>query len=420
MTLTVRKTELRSLRVVSKDSTAILAEKLALSREMSVMKAEVEHLRAQCTVGEKLLAEKLSLQRELNTVRVELETEQRSLQRAISKEHERSTDHVHLKSQLELLQSDLARERKDCQRYESEGRKLKVELESQRNLLESKIDALRVRLKTTREQLKEVQTTSRSSLANHSTFNLVQVAKNPKNRNIQQVREDTAIGTPGTMPATKKLRRGSALPGDKSLFSITPFLNRTAILPPNRSPQASDEPASEHSEDSRTTVTSSPVEYASGKKEMKPPRIKPVFNAKNLTRSRSRGGNKKPTSLDRVPEEILDTALLSPIYTVEPDTAANGGGVRGHPQIDEIAMGFLNKKKRKILGPASGRMIFEDDEGRADKAERPAKSGFVGSHRITLAPRGGRPPAGLLKEFSPLKKDRRRTGSGPESWLQTA
>ncbi len=226
------------------DSTKLLTEKLTLARELSALKPEVDHLRSQAVSHQSLLAEKLSLERQLSTMQVELETEKRATQRALDKEGKSQAEDAKLESRLESLQADLAKERRERQKAEREAQKESTASQHRITTLESRLDACRNKLKSTKEQLKEAQTSLQTAQAsNHgrssrvsASINPTTLVGNPRKRTAAQIDADTIIGTPGDLPAAKKGKQGSALIGEKSTFSITPFLNRTASVAPESPP----------------------------------------------------------------------------------------------------------------------------------------------------------------------------------------
>ena len=77
---------------MSDDSTKVLAEKLALSRELAVLKPEIDHLRSQIDHQKDVLAEKLALERQLNSLEVELANERRAAQKALQRQESRDTE----------------------------------------------------------------------------------------------------------------------------------------------------------------------------------------------------------------------------------------------------------------------------------------------------------------------------------------
>lgn len=98
---------------MSEDSTKILAEKLALSRELAVLKPEIDHLRSQLSHQKDVLAEKLALERKLSTLEVELANEKRITQKALE-HHERQDNEAteELREHITELEKKLMAEQK--------------------------------------------------------------------------------------------------------------------------------------------------------------------------------------------------------------------------------------------------------------------------------------------------------------------
>ena len=78
-------TELQSMTHATQDSANLLAEKLALTRELAVLKPELEHLRVQVDQQQATLSEKLTLEQQVNTLEAQLENEKKAVKRAMQK-----------------------------------------------------------------------------------------------------------------------------------------------------------------------------------------------------------------------------------------------------------------------------------------------------------------------------------------------
>jgi len=370
------------------DSTKLLTEKLTLARELSSLRPEIDHLRSQATSHQSLLAEKLSLQRQLSTILVELETEKRSTQRVLTKENKSNMDVEKLESRIETLQADLGKERRDRQRVELEIQKLSAESENRNTSLESRLNTFRNKLKTTKCQLKETQaalesaqnahnaTSSRAKRPNDPTTSF---ATNSRKRPAMQMDVDTMIGTPGDLPAAKKNKRGSSLVGEKSTFSITPFLNRTASMAP--------ESPSSGTAGSYGGTTVEPVVPVLGLN-------KPNHVFKSVPKSSEPTGNlievTKPVMLDHVkpskanskglPGRKLKAVAALEQVAEEGDAENDGAAVpvvpmpraRGSKDVFDATFNEgaeTKKKKRKRLGGVLGGTVFDEDEGDAIKGD---------------------------------------------------
>ncbi|MCJ1463623.1 hypothetical protein MMC07_002231 [Pseudocyphellaria aurata] len=351
------KTELDSLQNVTSESTKLLTEKLSLAREIASLKPEIEHLRSQAALHQSLLSEKLTLQRQLATVQVELETEKRSTQRIQAKEGRLKAEDAKLESRIESLHAELAQERRQREKSERDAQKAAADWESKKATFESRLDAFRNKLRVTKEQLKATQadlhsaqqTTRAASVLSGTTGPEKDVCKMVRKRTSAQLDADSVIGTPGLLPARKKNIKSSTLPGDKSTFSITPFLNRS------------------------TSVT---VEDA----------------------DQEAGSPKTAHHLEKVAEleEDSDAAEITKTRNGETST------VISNEQFDDG-----KKKRRKLFGGDLSKTLFDEDE------EVTTKNGTMSKGKSAFSGPKSRPRIGLAPAkssfgaISPLKKDKR-------------
>lgn len=416
------------------DSTRLLTEKLTLARELSALKPEVDHLRSQAASYQSLLAEKLSLQRQLSTLQVELETEKRATQRALAKEGRSQAEDARLESRLESLQADLAKERRERQMVERKAQKDTNESENRITTLESRLDAFRNKLKSTKEQLKEAQISlqtaqasqpTKPSRASSSVNSITSLAGKPRKRAAAQIDADTMIGTPGDLPAAKKSKQASTLIGEKSTFSITPFLNRTASVAPESPPS---DPASgddqEHIRDldrlssntnhkATSEAITDPVDMPDVTKhvvqEQRPGILENAKTCKINSRAPPARKKKAAPTLEQVAEENNE----------------NGGSTMSTSEnavtkdiSEEMSRGGLEMKrrKRKLLGGGLGKTLFDEDEGDALKGDRAMLGGVRGFGTLgkgglgasSFGPRKAiGPTVSTFGAISPLKKDRK-------------
>lgn len=412
--------EVNAMSTMTTDSTKLLTEKLALAREVATLKPEIEHLRSQVALNQNILAEKLALQRELSTLQVELETERRAVQRTKANTSRSTETDSKVAAQLEELRKELAKERREAQKNERESRKQATEWESQKTILESKLDAFRNKLRSTKEQLREAQKELEDNQAMKAAEKIEQAPTkaaiaNPRKRHTAHFDPDASIGTPGNngVHAAKRARM-STMPGDKSTFSITPFLNRTmSILPDTPDNQAdapqAGKPAESMNEDAELASPIPPKQPKSRKppttsNKSKETRIlqetKTAPKANSLVHKGSKSPSaKKPFGLAKVTEEGANDENEESADTVPALTKA---ATTTKPPI---------KKKQKILGQRKS--LFDEDDSEETKS-RARTVGLLGGVRgVGLRGGGSLGPIALggkgkvLAEFSPLKKDRR-------------
>lgn len=408
------------------DSTKLLTEKLTLARELAALKPEIDHLRSQAVSHQSLLAEKLSLQRQLSTVQVELETEKHATLRALAKEGKLQAEDTKLESRLESLQADLIKERRERQQVERDAQKDSNESENRITTLESRLDAFRNKLKSTKEQLKEAQTSlQKAQASNHgkssrapalvdSTMSLV---GNPRKRVAAQIDADTIIGTPGNLPAAKKSKRGSTLIGEKSTFSITPFLNRTASVAPESPPL--DNASGDDEEHGNTNQKAASSKAISDPLDMSDA-IENAVQAKKLgilekaktgkinSRAAPARKTKAAPTLEQVAEENIEKGEST--TSVSEATATRDCSNKTFHGVLE-----MKRRKRKLLGSRLGKTLLDEDEGDALKGDRELlvgvrEFGTLGKGGLA-APKSGPPKAigpslSTFGAISPLKKDR--------------
>ena len=485
--LTCTQTELSALNGVSTDSAKLLTEKLAISRELSRLKPQVEHLQSQLITFHSVLSEKLALERQLSTTQVELETERRALQRsrdghgqvrseeallrqqiadvrheleqertnAVRAQREASNQYAELRShsdaleerlrsalgkvevdatttgQMDTLREKLKQEEEEKKKMHRDSLRKAAEWESQRTILESKLDAFRTKLRSTKEQLKdtqgELQTARNTAISRpqkNTSFDVLPRGvgnTNVRKRGASVLDEDATIGTPGNVPPPKRGKRMSTLVGDKSAFSITPFLNRTASIAPEeamRNDSPSDQSVMGTDKDVRPSIEDNGTELSpsAGVQTAKSrPAPSKAPSRKVLPAARPGQGRKRerPQALEQVAEEEQcdvessgengRTALASP----EPTT-----GIARKPSALKFETIDPKKRKRRLIGNSFGGTLFDEDENDAPKPRgvtslRAGKS-MKSLGQVKLA----QPSGGTLKAnnvfggFSPLKKDR--------------
>ncbi|KAI9805303.1 MAG: hypothetical protein M1833_005756 [Piccolia ochrophora] len=452
------KAEMKTLNDVSANTTKLLTEKLALTRELATLKPELEHLRVQVLTQQSAISEKLAVQRELSTMQVDLENERRAVQRALSKESKGAEQDAQLTSQLEAVRAELAKEKRERERLEREARKGSSDADARVAVLESKLDAFREKLRSTKEQLKDTRSqlqqaenlaaadaTSRTA----SGALPAKTARNPRKRNAAHLGVDMALGTPdgvagnGRGPAAKRGKRSSALLGDKSTFSITPYLNRTGSIAPESprdpangktveepSPLGKESTATEGGNSEAPTVIKR--KYTKKTAKLEAPNSQPLGPANPGKTNPRVVSTKKVTtasSLDMVTEENeenedkegeTDDHHQGGTATSEQAKGASAPVVmKPAPKLmkdfaarDEAAEPA--KKKKKLLGGIPGKTLFDEEDG--EWAKPTGRTLFGGTKGLSLLAKGSK-PSGITRVlategsafggFSPRKKEKR-------------
>ncbi|KAL8903567.1 MAG: hypothetical protein Q9207_003842 [Kuettlingeria erythrocarpa] len=421
------KAELNSLHGVTTDSTKLLTEKLMLARELSNMRPELDHLRRQAACNERILAERLSLQHQLGTLQMELDTEKNSTQRILAREGKARAEDANSDSQLQALQLELSRERRERQKSEREAQQASSTWEAQRVALESRLESLKTKLRSTKDSLREtVQELQNARSTAKPTFHERAVSvrskptvENHRKRTATQMLSDSMIGTPGDAANEKRNKRSSALPGDKSTFSITPYIRRTVSVAPE-SPRGvtvliatPDGTAGIVDSAQHVAKLDARTSEASVIEERRGTQVPALGIAKtsksNVKVARRQDKGKVAAKLEKVAEE--ERYENGEISESRSDLV---GSTAGDPPV--MRGGEAKKKKRKFLGGLSDTLFDEEDR----ETFKPGLGGraFGSLSKGTLVGSKNRP---LLESsaaghgfgaFSPLKRNVRPSTAG--------
>jgi hypothetical protein len=400
-----------------------------------------------------LIREKKESERVRQEVEKELENERRALKR-VTRNNDNSEREAELHDQVEELKKDLIRGQKEAEKIRKEAEKDLRASETAQTILESKLEQVRIKLRSTKDELKECQAELSQTRAGVAKGKSVMKGdappKNPRKRGALEMSTEVTIGTPdgvavrGKRPAAKKGRTDQTMVGEKSMFSITPFLNRTVNTAPESPAQGDDTENKEENleAEQRIKMRPLPAQLAEAAGIFSPtaaprPRGKKkstqetsLVDSNVLVESKASIKNTKLTAkkprtmgiLEKVTEEEVDEneqpALSLPASsknasenTWKPtDLKASKA-----PKTIEAEEAGPKKKKRKLLG--GGKTLFDEEDAEATK--RPAKIA-LGPPRILGKGGLGGPETGLkggvgapsgFGAFSPLKKDRRGVGA---------
>ncbi|KAI5271182.1 hypothetical protein E4T47_05526 [Aureobasidium subglaciale] len=503
--LSILRAEANALRNVTTDSEKLLTEKLDLARQLSTLKPELDHLRAQVESNQDLLSEKLALQRQVSEIQVELdhakseakratakrrntqhdlnqqdeiddlrkaltrekrlrekaqedleaaqaelEREKETAQRKNTTEAAKAEESASVQVETEELRRQLAKERKERERTEKTHQKTQSDWDATKSILDDKLNQFRSKLKSTKERLKEMETqleeAQKSAAANARSAPVAteKATKPTKKRSAAQMDPDSQkLGTPGAKP-TKKGRKAAAV-GDKSTFSITPFLNRTMSVAPESPEQAETaqvEAAVQASEseveaDSPIAATVRPTIDTAPKPLATVPASKSnIKKAKPAAEPKSKKQAKKQ-ALEQVIEEVEpisqeETATTTKVPTFKAKKI--DGETKPKPKQRKSLATFAafthdpepekKLKKRKLGG--LGKTLFDDEDDAPSKPLPGRGGGLFGATRLgPLAGGGvrgsfiggmGKKKSGLLVAddgfmFSPLKKEKKAMAS---------
>ncbi|KAI0554411.1 hypothetical protein F4679DRAFT_525976 [Xylaria curta] len=372
---------------------------------------------------------------------------------------------IELRAQLEDSEKKLAALLEKSDKRYQELETAMTELEKQNEHLEKKLEKARLKYRGVQEELKKAQTELREAQPQHAPLPAhedttkisakTQVFRKRKAQETStgdfthiEIQTPSAENAMKARRAMKKTAFEPTLVGAKSAFSITPLLNRSknssmseetsdlyegvledSILGP-RSGSELPEPETTHTDEPSTTSNSNETEPATvAPPEIKKPEVVPKTRGrpkKVLGDAPSAKKNvlvhkppkkilKSKSSLERVPEAAELGQQENHTKPAETEPAEKTATVKFNlvPSHDESNNSSLNgevpkKKKRKVLG--STKTLFDEDDGEAVAAKKPAKI-QLGAKK-TKAPLGAQINAFAgVTTFSPLKRNRRGVGA---------
>ncbi|KAH8887772.1 hypothetical protein GQ53DRAFT_826768 [Thozetella sp. PMI_491] len=370
-----------------------------------------------------------------------------------------------LRQRLQDADKALASEKGAKERLQREGERALAKSEAQRQSLEERLETMASQLRETQAELKKCRADLQNAQAQMVTIPAATTttiptkkaaAKGPirKKRRVNEISSDEkAFQTPGKdddRPQRPLKKRGheQTVVGEKSMFSITPFLNKTVNLA-DLSPGSAGNNATKTlpvfqfrgAEDSTVTGTmvvdgeptvldsqeapKAPAFKTAAKLQDKKSRGRPrkalgeaLASKKNLTIRNGRMAPRTELALEKVVEEedepshdqenqenrsMESTASSKQSFEFQSKSSeARSSGVTSIISTEPEP----KKKKRKLLGSSNKPSLFDEDDGERETAKRPAK--------VLGASRGmGKMPTGKVKgafsggSFSPLKRDRR-------------
>lgn len=439
------------------DSSKAIQEKFALTRELERLRPEMDHLKSQLTNYQAMVAEKNDLRRQLDSLEVELENEKRSRQRAQLKEDDAAM--AGLKSRLEKAEKKLAADVKEREKARTELESELSEAQALGERLEERVESLRGKYRASQSELKETRSRLETcqaelEMAKKPTARSAKEAAikksvtkesgiNRKRRAQEMSYDDMTIQTPGNgdmaskRPAAKKCSAKQAVVGDKSNFSITPFLKRTRNLSDESLEEASDEAGPDATfadQEGGTGPSETAAEPEIGgdspgpavKTKAAAPKRKvqskaaPKAAPKPRGRPRTKGlAEASPAQVNKASSKMKCAAAGKPRVTLDTLTEVpaaeeqeNASGKAPGLQSKGLE-GDAKKKKRKLLGTAT--LLDNEDEllgngdGETTAAKVAAKLGLAPGKKPRLQLGGGGDTRNAFAgaAFSPLKRDRR-------------
>ncbi|KHN96169.1 Rossmann-fold NAD(P)(+)-binding protein [Metarhizium album ARSEF 1941] len=446
------KAEIEALNGTMQDSGKAMQEKFALARELNRIKPELEHLQSQVTSFQAMVAERNDLRRQLDSLEVELENEKRSRLRLQSKDDDTAT--AELKLRLEKVEQKLVAERREREKIKKEHERELASANAENERLEQRISSLKEKSKTlqselkgVKEQLEDAQSELISDKTRHppcggeekprkavaSTDDLGKKRRAPAEMDFESI----TIQTPGNdivareRPTRKRGAEKSTV-GEKSAFSVTPFLNRNKSLTDDPGQESSNNVSADADPDptSDEPADQGPPSESEGEQEPAP---KPKVSFKSAVSFKSPGkpakprgrrpkatsvplGDSTPAKTNRVmrsrgtpkvkslPDISAEKTADHPTTTDQENVPIAASKKTSSVLQSKAPEGEAKKKKRKLLG-AANTTLFDDDDGEAVVKPKPQPA----TGRRTRAVLGGgvRNAFTAGTSFSPLKRDRR-------------
>ncbi|TGJ80967.1 hypothetical protein E0Z10_g7793 [Xylaria hypoxylon] len=431
---------------------------IALQDQDSTREVEVD-LRKKLQEAQRQLREEKEEKERLGE---ELQNAQRVAKKS-QKNMANNSAEAELCAQLKESEKNFVTLREESERRQQEQQTAIAELEGRNEQFERKLEKARIKLRGTQEELKKAQTDLRKAQQQQARLPNSEDITKPvaktqafRKRKTQETTTgdftNIEIQTPSAEDGTKS-RRAMKKPifeptivGEKSAFSITPFLNRSKNMSMSDEASNADDGVVEDSilgpqsgsEPSRTAESSTLTESAETT-QTEPATIAPLEVEKPQEVTKTRGRPKKvlgdapsakknalaqkapkkilksKSSLEKVPEaaESGQQEINTEAGDTEPTEKATTVKFNLAPPQDEGIDSSQNgelpkKKKRKVLG--STKTLFDEDDAEVPAARKPAK--------VQLGAKRSKAPLGVQKtafagtaSFSPLKRHRRGVGA---------
>ena len=414
---------------VRKDLLAEKKTKAKLEEAMENLRAELDRERKAAARAAKRAEGNAEADEEAEELRQELAKEK--------KEHARTQKTA---QQAEEMRLELATAKKDHASAQKAAQQAAEESAARNTTLQEKLQNFRATMRTRKTDLANAQSqlaavseelaTAREELA------AAQEAPAPakktkaaakataKKRNAAQMEPDaSALGTPGDGPATKRGRKAAPTVGDKSTFSITPFLNKTVSVVQEDEDEEAASPAA--TKQAKRPLTDQPSKANVPPKKAQ--RAKKGKRAPMLELITEEDENSQPKEKSQ-PQKIATKTADGPAETTANDKNKKKPRIRKsladfqsfNPEPD------VEKKKKRKLG-GLGKTLFDEEE----EAAPTGKTGFVSRGLFGGAKAGGLKKSGLGSsmlaagrsklgssvlmaagdgsgfQFSPLKKQRK-------------
>ncbi|PSR97671.1 hypothetical protein BD289DRAFT_362147, partial [Coniella lustricola] len=484
----VLRPELDHLRSQVAHQKDVLAQKLALERQLSTLEIELANEKriaqttiqtrdSQSTKHEKELQSRVSdLERQLEAAmrlseksksaqnQAQSGTEQKLQQKVTELERTLATEkkaseqakktQKKLKGKVKQLEENLATERREAERAKKTSEKDAAASRDHIEMLTQRLEEFKTKLRETRAELKELRTSMTRAQTTTTTVPirtddepkkpLSRVKGATKRRANEVTVDEMMLDSPdheegkAKRVAQGKKKRGAydlTTVGEKSTFSITPFLEKSNTISLSETIEEVEEPSvldgkgnaavpivEPEAEEEGDIPVSNKQPTKSVAKALKATKSKPTA----AEQKKARGKLKAHVLAEITPNIPIAANATSFDDNVDeamqkPGTKASSAATQSTDTSNTgLSMPEPKKKKRKILGAGNKGTIFDNDEDAGDlnaglstiasAATKRKPAGIKGAGRkgpIAALSRGAFP----RKSFSPLKKDRRGVGA---------
>ncbi|KAI9924496.1 hypothetical protein AWENTII_009578 [Aspergillus wentii] len=413
--------ELSLMNDTATESKKLLSDKIRLSKDLSNVKSEFDRLSTQSASSKALLAEKQELERQLNTLRTQMENERRAHELMQTKGSHQTEEIINLSTRLDQARKELADETRARERQEWSARQQSAEWAAQRTALEGKLEVLNSKLRLTKDRLQGTQKDAqqqRSNARNDTSDSQPMPRTVSLQRATAQFHPDMTIATPGAVQTHDRIKKSAALPGDKSAFSITPFLNRTNGLA--NSPISSDDDVDEL--DTVNVNAEAKTSLLGNSSCLRDEGLDSQLQTSPLPEDLNFNAKKQS------PRQFKSTAISTigkptkSLYHPDNGCQSEGSSIIP-PQTSDHGQA---KIKRRRLGTHRERSLFDEEgedgekgEGDTRNTKKPGRKLALGVGRNPVLSGLQHPGTGVSSRlppnrgfggsgFSPLKKDRKR------------
>ncbi|KAH6608832.1 hypothetical protein Trco_002178 [Trichoderma cornu-damae] len=401
-----------------RDLKKALEENVVLAKELQQLRPEIELLRLQVTNYENMISEQGGLQRQQGHLDGELASKKHSKSKGLNGE---SKDVIELQSRLDETTEKVAEGERQRERMRLDHQKELDEFQRQKHKLEERVSALEKQLKASQAELHDMRKglqASRSSLTEDTPGEGIASSQGPtaRSRNADQSPTAEKERLPRKKPARKRATE-QAMVGEKSTFSITPFLNKTKDYTLDTASEATrlglalDDmlAQAEHDNPSPLQMTNKPdtKPTMTGKSRLK--------TLEAQSKSKEKGETTRETSLSKptVPNQDTEKVKSEDAKDEEDSKTFDSTKETAPPKRIKIHetttadRGFefeQKKRKRKLLNKVNNTIIEEDE---AEDGAQPMETQPGRARKLKSSAGNAFNARSTGSTFSPLKRHRR-------------